>query len=131
MAVDMLSHMRPARTQRGRLLRREMTRGEWKLWSRLRGRRLAGLKFRRQAPVGPFVVDFYCPAQRLVIEVDGPQHANRLLQDGARDGWLRAHGYRVLRFSADHVFRKTDDVVDAVCREIRRGLPLPPSGTTP
>ena len=119
--------MRPVRTQRGRQLRREMTRVEWKLWSRLSRGRLAGVRFRRQAPIGPYVVDFYCPAGKLVIEVDGPAHAETLAQDAVRDDWLKSHGYRVLRFSADLAYRKTDEIVDALLREIGRGQPLPSS----
>ena len=108
-----------------------MTRVEWKLWSRLKNRQLAGLKFRRQAPLGQYVVDFYCPDKRLVIEIDGPSHLARKGLDASRDEWLRGHGYRLLRFSADYAFRWTDEVVEAVLRVVCRGTPLPPSGTSP
>jgi very-short-patch-repair endonuclease len=123
--------MRPARTVRARKLRSEMTRVEWRLWSRISRRQLAGFKFRRQAPIGPYTVDFYCPARRLVIEIDGPQHADAVPEDAERDRWLSSHGYRVLRFSADEAFDETDGVLEVILREVGRGMPLPPSGTSP
>jgi len=103
-----------------------MTKVEWKLWSRLNRRQLAGFKFRRQAPIGPYVVDFYCPALRLVIEVDGPHHDETELEDAERDRWLKARGYRVLRFSADEVYDETDDVAETLYWEVGRGSPSPP-----
>ena len=122
-ALDHAAPMLPARTQRARRLRAEMTKVEWKLWSRLSRRQLAGFKFRRQAPIGPYVVDFYCPALRLVIEVDGPHHDETELEDAERDRWLKARGYRVLRFSADEVYDETDDVAETLYWEVGRGSP--------
>ena len=85
------------RTQRARRLRRESTEAEQKLWYRLRARALTDCKFVRQEPIGPYTVDFVCRERRLVIEVDGGQHATDP-RDEVRDRWLNARGYRVLRF---------------------------------
>jgi very-short-patch-repair endonuclease len=85
------------------------------LWLYLR-QRPDGLKFRRQHPFGPYVVDFYCPAARLVVEVDGDSHgmgANPS-RDRQRDAWLRERGLRVLRFGAGDVMKDTESVVTAI-----------------
>ena len=106
-----------------------MTKAELKLWSRLCGRQLAGFKFRRQAPIGPYVVDFYCPARKLVIEVDGPQHGETKLsefQDAERERWLEAHGYRVIRFTADEAYYNTDGTLEFLYRELVGEGPTPP-----
>jgi very-short-patch-repair endonuclease len=98
-----------------------MTKVEWRLWSRLRLRQLDGHKFRRQAPIGPFTADFACFDARLVVEVDGPTHdEERTLHDAARDAWLESIGFKVLRFDADQVAERIDDVVDAVLLELQR-----------
>ena len=106
-----------------------MTKAELKLWSRLCGRQLAGFKFRRQAPIGPYVVDFYCPARKLVIEVDGPQHGETKLsefQDAERERWLEAHGYRVIRFTADEAYYNTDGTLEFLYWELVGEGPTPP-----
>ncbi len=89
--------------QRSKGLRRNMTGPERKLWSLLRGRRLGGLKFRRQAPIGPFIVDFFCAAQKLILELDGASHADRGEYDLRRQAFLEKAGYRVLRVDNDDV----------------------------
>jgi very-short-patch-repair endonuclease len=81
---------------RARELRREPTEVERVIWRLLRDRRLGGAKFRRQAPIGPFIADFACPAHRLAVELDGGQHAQSL-RDRRRDAYLAAQGWRVLR----------------------------------
>ena len=78
-------------------LRQSMTEAEHCLWYHLRAHRFGGQKFRRQVPVGPYIVDFLHHRARLVVEADGGQH-NESVGDGERDAWLRRHGYRVLRF---------------------------------
>ena len=114
------------RVARARQLRRAMTNAERKLWWYLRRLPNENAHFRRQATIGQYYADFACHHHRLVIEVDGPVHAGTQLQDGARDCWLTSRGYRVLRFSAEDVYRKTDDVVGAIYREMCRGTLLPP-----
>ena len=100
-----------------RALRQRMTDAEQLLWRLLRSRRLAGLKFRRQHPVGPFVVDFACIAHRLVLEADGGQHAGSAT-DPRRDAWLRADGWRVLRFWNDDVLCRPEIVLAEILRAL-------------
>jgi len=93
-----------------RKLRREMTVAETMLWRELRGSRLNGTKFRRQVPIGRYVVDFLCVEHRLIVELDGPPHDDprQRAHDDARDRWLRENGYRVLRFPNDLAFGGMD-----------------------
>src|SRR5258708_15655061 len=84
---------------RARLLRREMTLPERLLWREIRGRRL-GPRFRRQVPMEPYLVDFYCPHARLIVEVDGELHAERQVEDARPTARLESRGYRVIRFQA-------------------------------
>ena len=87
-------------TRFARRLRREMTAAEAMVWRALRGSRLAGLKFRRQVPIGPYVADFLCHEAKIIVEVDGPSHDDpeQSLLDRERDAWLESRGFRVLRF---------------------------------
>ncbi len=96
-----------------RALRREPPATERLLWSLLRDRRLEGLKFRRQVPLGRYVIDFLCPRHRLIIEADGPHHEDSV-RDQIRDAWLGAQGFRVLRFTN----KRIQDFPDAVLAEI-------------
>ncbi|QFT58839.1 hypothetical protein FIU94_08380 [Sulfitobacter sp. THAF37] len=89
-------HIRKARAQR-----RWMTRSEDLLWQALRNRQVAGLKFRRKSPAASFVVDFLCPAARLVVEVTGPAQHRKLLEQ--RDAALLAHGYGVIRLARERI----------------------------
>jgi very-short-patch-repair endonuclease len=100
----------PLMRRRARELRKRMTDAERKLWFALRDRRFARFKFRRQAPIGRFVADFICFERRLVIEVDGSQHADSL-SDQRRDQWFAANGYRVLRFWNNEVLKNLDGVM--------------------
>lgn len=84
------------------------------IWELLRGRRLGELKFRRQAPIGSYVADFFCPALKLVLELDGGVHALREEADARRDAWLKASGYTVLRFQNEAVLRNPALVLEAV-----------------
>ncbi len=106
---------------KARALRRNMTLPEGLLWQVLRTRP-EGLKFRRQHPVGPYIVDFYCPAARLVIEVDGQRHAmgDRPQRDAARDSWLGSQGMRTIRFAATDVMEDIEAVVTAIILACRR-----------
>jgi very-short-patch-repair endonuclease len=106
---------------RSRALRRNMTLPEGMLWQVLR-QRPAGFKFRRQHPIGRCIVDFYCPATRLVIEVDGESHSlgENPERDIRRDQWLRGRGLRVLRFNAADVIRDTQSVLTAITLACRR-----------
>ena len=81
-----------------REMRHELTPAESQLWNALRGRKLGGLKFRRQHPVGRFILDFFCAEYRLVVEVDGEIHATQIEHDTERTRLLGEFGYRVIRF---------------------------------
>ena len=100
--------------ERARELRQRMTPTEQRLWQALRRHGLAGLKFRRQHPLGPFIADFYCAPARLVVEIDGPIHADRQEQDQARAAYLEALDYRILRFSNEEVQEQLEQVVRTI-----------------
>jgi very-short-patch-repair endonuclease len=99
-------------------LRKAMTPPEVRLWQALRRRGLDGLKFRRQHPIGPFILDFYCVSVKLAVEIDGAVHTlgDNPARDDRRDLWLERRGITVLRIEARHV----KDRVDVVLDEIRR-----------
>jgi len=101
------------KTERARRLRRDPTDAEKKLWYRVRARSLGGHKFVRQEPIGPYVVDFVCREQRVIVEVDGGQHATDT-RDVVRDQWLTDHRYRVLRFWNNGVLRNMDGVLETI-----------------
>ena len=109
--------------QFARRLRTAQTSLETAVWRELRAKRLDGWKFKRQAPIGPYVVDFICFERRLIVEVDGPLHeaAEQQLHDARRDAFLRRVGFRVLRFGEDAILRDLARVVD----EIREVLASP------
>jgi ATP-dependent helicase HrpA/adenine-specific DNA-methyltransferase len=97
------------RTKRARALRRSSTDAEALLWSHLRNRQFHRFKFRRQVPLGRYIVDFYCHELRLVIELDGGQHSEEADRD--RTAWLEGEGYRVERFWNHEVLEKADGVL--------------------
>jgi very-short-patch-repair endonuclease len=94
-------------------LRSDMTDAERRLWYRLRAHRFDGHKFKRQVPIGPYVVDFACLGRKLVVEVDGGQHAENQ-KDVVRDSYLRREGFRVLRLWNNDVLRNTDGVLEMI-----------------
>lgn len=104
----------PGVEEAARQLRRRETPAERVLWQALRRNRLRGLAFRRQHPLGPFVVDFYCPARRLVVELDGEVHDDQAEQDEARTERLIAFDYRVIRFRNDEVLADLHAVLAAI-----------------
>ena len=99
-----------------------MTDAERVLWGALRSRQLAGCKFRRQQPLGRFVVDFVCLEKRLVIEVDGGQHAeqDQAAHDAQRTAWLEANDFRVLRFWDHEVLQQLAGVKETILSELER-----------
>ena len=94
-----------------RQLRRNMTPAETKLWEALKGQQLAGLKFHRQHAVGPFILDFYCAAHKLVVGVDGGIHDVQVERDRARTAQLEAYGYNVIRFRNEEVLNSPVSVL--------------------
>ena len=99
-------------------LRARQTPAEQYLWHHLRAGRLDGYRFRRQQPLGPYILDFYCAAAKLVIEVDGPVHAHQREYDRVRDVFIAAHGLHVLRFSNDAVLSGIEGVLSAIRRAL-------------
>jgi very-short-patch-repair endonuclease len=114
-------HVPESTIRRARQLRREMTPPEARLWMALRGRQADGLRFRRQHPIGPFVLDFYCDSAKLAVEVDGFAHvtADRPQRDARRDDWLAARGVRTLRIDARDVRDELDGVVGLIVNVAR------------
>jgi len=108
-----------------RQLRSNPTDAERRLWSLLRNGQLAGLKFRRQHPIGPYVADFFCPAVKLVIELDGDQHGRdaAIARDARRDQWLEGCGYRVLRLPNRDVLQ--GEPLEVIWHAANAGSPLP------
>ena len=100
--------------QRARERRAKMTDAETLLWWHLRSRQLGGAKFRRQHPIGPYYADFVCLENKLVIEVDGGQHATEVEADRIRSEYLAGRGFRVLRFWNDEVLTEIEPVLEAI-----------------
>jgi very-short-patch-repair endonuclease len=97
-----------------RRLRKQMTDAEPSLWHLLRRKQIDGHRFRKQVPIGKYIVDFACLDARLVIEVDGGQHTDAADADRERDAWLRSQNFRVLRFWNNDVLKNQDGVMQVV-----------------
>ena len=97
-----------------RKLRKEMTEAERFVWARIRYRQLGGFKFRRQVPVGSYIADFVCYEARLILELDGSQHAFQTEYDAERTRWLEAQGFRVFRMWNHEVFEDWDNVAERI-----------------
>ncbi|HEY7245855.1 MAG TPA: DUF559 domain-containing protein [Xanthobacteraceae bacterium] len=106
------------KTERARRLRRDGTDVERKLWYRLRNGQLCGAQFRRQHPAGTYVLDFYCPALCLAVELDGGQHAQEGKRDRVRDEWLRQQGVEVLRFWNSDVIDNINGVLEVIAARV-------------
>ena len=107
-----------SKTERARGLRAASTDAEGTLWYRLRARRLNGYKFIRQEPIGPYTVDFICREARLIIEVDGGQHADSP-RDAVRDKWLADRNHRILRFDVSRNLAGVPETIVAALAETR------------
>jgi very-short-patch-repair endonuclease len=114
-----------------RHLRRNMTDAEQFAWKRIRGRQIAGFRFRRQAPIGPYIADFVCYEAKLVFELDGGQHAERVEHDAERTRWFEGEGFRVVRFWNHEVLTDWDTVEQELWRLLTDGgrLTLHPRAT--
>jgi very-short-patch-repair endonuclease len=115
-------------TTRARTLRSQMTDAERKLWFALRDRRFANFKFRRQVPLGPFIGDFVCFSARLVVEVDGSQHADSA-RDERRDRWLAANDFLVKRFWNNDVLANIEGVLTVILEVLHERTPHPARAT--
>ncbi|WP_084182762.1 endonuclease domain-containing protein [Nevskia soli] len=109
----MRNHRTPL-TSLARNLRSNSTDAERLIWRSLRNRTLFSCKFRRQYPIGPYIADFACVEKRLIVELDGGQHADNVIQDEARTAFLQTQGYRVLRFWNNDVLSQTAAVLEAI-----------------
>ena len=108
-------------TKAARGLRRRQTDAERLLWARLQNRQLDGVKFRRQQPLGPYIVDFVSLERQIVVEVDGGHHGEEAggKTDAERTAWLQNRGYRVLRFWNNEVLLNTEGVLDRIMEAMR------------
>ncbi|MBT9512488.1 MAG: endonuclease domain-containing protein [Acidovorax sp.] len=106
-------------------LRQNMTDAEQLLWKQLRAHRMDGQKFRRQQPIGPYIVDFVHFGLRLIVEADGGQHVDSE-HDAIRDAWLRSQGFTVLRFWNNDILQSTEAVLESIYTAMRGTAPSPP-----
>ncbi|HWR21569.1 MAG TPA: endonuclease domain-containing protein [Verrucomicrobiae bacterium] len=122
----------PTLKQKARSLRTAMTDCEGIIWSRLRRKQVLGVQFYRQKPLGHYIVDFYAPKAKLVVEVDGSHHATaeHMTKDGKRDADLAGRGIRVLRFNDLQVLQEIEavmqEVFQAIAEQVERNPPTPP-----
>ena len=98
-------------------LRKRSTDAENLLWKHLRAKRLMGLKFRRQEPIGKYIVDFVCHEKKIIIELDGGQHSEESEKDQERDEWFRSEGFRVLRFWNNDVLGQTEEILEIILKK--------------
>jgi very-short-patch-repair endonuclease len=112
----------PNHRRRAKDLRQSQTEAEAFVWGELRGRRFAGFKFRRQVPIGNYIVDFVCLDRRVIVELDGGQHneASHKKYDARRDDWLRSQGFEVLRFWNSDVFLEWEGMADGIWLVLHR-----------
>ena len=110
--------------KKARHLRKNMTDSERILWSRLRGKQLFGIHVYRQKPIGEYIVDFFIPKAKLVIEVDGSQHlvSENAEKDRGRDAYMKGVGLQILRFNNAEVLKETDAVVEVIARAVQERL---------
>ena len=101
-----------------RMLRRTQTEAEKRVWRHLRNRGLAGRKFRRQYPIGPYIADFVCLEQRLIIEADGGQHMEQVAEDKRRTEFIESQGFKVLRLWNNEVLEDIDAVLNVILSEL-------------
>ena len=118
----------PLARSRARSLRSGMTDAEARIWSRIRAHRLDGASFRRQVPIGRYIVDFACMEKRIIVEIDGGQHAESM-RDAKRDAWLKSQGFSILRYWNGDVLANTNGVLESIAHAI--AIAVPPSLTLP
>ena len=116
--------------QFAKALRKNMTDAEQLLWRHLRAHRMCGRKFRRQQPIGPYIVDFVHFGARLVVEADGGQH-NGSSSDETRDAWLRSQGFTVMRLWNHEILQNSEAVLEAILKELAKGAPPSPPAPLP
>ena len=107
-------------------LRKESTDTERLLWKYLRANQMEGYKFRRQEPIGRYIVDFVCHEKLLIIEVDGGQHSVECERDKKRDNWLEGQGYKILRFWNNEVLINTEGILEVIWDNLTPSPKSPP-----
>jgi very-short-patch-repair endonuclease len=110
-----------ANAPKAKELRSDMPDAESRLWYHLRARRFEGWKFRREVPMGDYIVDFLCEEARLIVEVDGGQHAERIARDATRTRWLEGQGYRVVRYWNNDVLGNIEGVLETLSLALSQG----------
>ena len=118
MNEKLFPHDDPRLMHNGRTLRKNMTPAEQQLWKHLRGKQLGGYRFRRQQPLGAYILDFICVESKLVIEIDGGQHATQIPYDEARTQYLQNLGFTVIRFWNNEVLQQTEAVLTAILHKL-------------
>jgi very-short-patch-repair endonuclease len=122
-------HAKVSEEQRGRAkqLRRELTDAERKLWHAIKAHRFLGIPFRRQSPLGRYILDFVSHERKIVLEIDGGQHLHgqQLERDIDRDTWLRSQGYQVFRYSNLDVLKNFNGVLESLAASLCAGTTLP------
>jgi very-short-patch-repair endonuclease len=116
-------HYKHSSIKRAQKFRKEMTEGEQKLWSRLRGKQIE-YYFRRQTPIGKYIVDFVCWKEKLIVEIDGSQHFTSAGKehDRIRDQFLKEQGFRVLHFDSIAALNNTDGIIDTIYEKLKNPL---------
>ncbi len=110
---------------RARELRKNMTEAEQLLWKHLRAHRMDGYKFKRQQPIGRYIVDFICFSAHCIVEADGGQHLEQSEYDAGRDAWLKSQGFTVLRFWNNDILTNTEGVLETIVATCRTNSPSP------
>ncbi|MDD4962614.1 MAG: endonuclease domain-containing protein [Gallionella sp.] len=108
-------------------LRSHQTDAELQLWYHFRAHRFLDFKFKRQKPIGNYIVDFVCLEKKLIVELDGGQHGGQMQYDQVRDAWLRDQGYQVLRFWNNDVMQQLESVLEAILIALASKSPSPPA----
>ncbi len=112
----------PVTFEKARRLRNNMTKEEMVLWQKLKGKQICNSRFRRQHPIGPYIVDFYCHAAKLVIELDGKIHLNSKESDKKRTDELKSFKLEVIRFSNNEVETNIDEVIKQITSKVKNYL---------
>jgi len=117
----------PQTTKNARTLRSGMTLAEQRLWNALRGKQIENTRFRRQHPIGPYIADFACVEQLLIVELDGGQHQEQIEYDDRRTAFLQQQGWKVLRFWNNDVMSNLDGVLSSIVTAFESAPPSQPS----
>ncbi len=110
---------------KARQLRKNRTKAELEIWARLRRWQLIGARFRQQVPIGPYIVDFLCFSHRLIVEIDGSQHAAQTDADDKRTAWLESQNFYVMRFWNSDVRDNLDGVIETIYHWLSSNPPSP------